>query len=69
MGGKVVHFVYFVEADQPLSLSQRDDVERQAFAFQNYWYEQLGVTFYLSHPVVDVIEADHARGRLVPDDS
>lgn len=58
-GGKVVHFVYFVEADQPYMESQRDDIETQAYAFQQYWYEQLGVTFYLSEPVVDVIEADH----------
>ncbi len=58
-GGKVVHFVYFVEADEPFSEAQRADVEEQAFRFQQYWYDQLGVTFYLSHPVVDVIEADH----------
>lgn len=58
-GGKVVHFVYFVEADQQFSEAQRDDIERHAFAFQRYWYEQLGVTFYLNDPVVDVIEADH----------
>jgi hypothetical protein len=56
--GKVVHFVYFVEADAPLSESQRADVERQAFAFQAFWYEQLGVAFYLNYPVVEVIEAD-----------
>jgi hypothetical protein len=57
--GKVVHFVYFVEADQQYDESQRGDIEKQAFAFQQYWYEQLGVTFYLNEPVVDVIEADH----------
>jgi hypothetical protein len=57
--GKVVHFVYFVEGDQEYSESQYADVERHAFAFQQYWYEQLGVTFYLNEPVVDVIEADH----------
>lgn len=57
--GKVVHFVYFVEADATYSESQRADVERQAFAFQQFWYDQLGVTFYLNYPVVDVIEADH----------
>jgi hypothetical protein len=58
-GGKVVHFVYFVEADESFSEEQRADVERQAFAFQQFWYEQLGVTFYLNYPVVDVIEAEH----------
>jgi hypothetical protein len=59
MGGKVVHFVYFVEADQTYSESQHADIERQAFIFQEYWYEQLGVTFYLNQPIVEVIEADH----------
>lgn len=59
-GGRVVHFVYFVEADATFSEAQRADVERQAFAFQQYWHDQLGVTFYLSEPVVDVIMADHA---------
>jgi len=58
-GGKVVHFVYFVEADQTYSESQRADVEKQAFAFQRYWFEQLGATFHLNEPVVDVIRADH----------
>lgn len=58
-GGKVVHFVYFVEADQPYSESQHADIERHAYAFQQYWYDQLGVTFYLNQPVVDVIEADN----------
>jgi hypothetical protein len=58
-GGKVVHFVYFVEADAPFSESQRADIEAQAYTFQQYWYEQLGVTFYLNDPLVDVIEADH----------
>lgn len=56
--GKVVHFVYFVEADQAFDEGQRNDVEKQAFAFQSYWFEQLGVTFYLNEPVVDVIEGD-----------
>lgn len=59
-GGKVVHFVYFVESDATYSESQAADIEAQAYAFQQYWYEQLGVTFYLNWPVVDVIEADHA---------
>lgn len=58
-GGKVVHFVYFVEADQAFNEQQRNDIEKQAFAFQKYWFEQLGVTFYLNEPVVDVIEAEH----------
>jgi hypothetical protein len=58
-GGKVVHFVYFVEADQTQSDGHRNDLEKQAFAFQEYWFDQLGVTFYLNEPVVDVIEADH----------
>ncbi len=57
--GKVVHFVYFVEQGATFSESQRSDVEKQAFNFQKYWFEQLGVTFYLSHPVVDVVMADH----------
>lgn len=57
--GKVVHFVYFVEADATFSDSQRADVEKQAFKFQQYWFDQLGVTFYLSYPVVDVIMAEH----------
>jgi hypothetical protein len=59
-GGKVVHFVYFVEADKPVSEAQRSDVERQAFVFQRFWFDQLGVTFYVNYPVVDVIRADHA---------
>jgi hypothetical protein len=54
-----VHFVYFVESDQTRNESHRNDLEKQAFAFQQYWFEQLGVTFYLNEPVVDVIEADH----------
>jgi hypothetical protein len=54
-----VHFLYFVEVDRPFSESQRADVERQTLRFQKYWFDQLGVTFYLSYPVVDVIEADH----------
>ena len=58
-GGKVVHFVYFVESDQTYSETLRADVERQAFAFQNYWFGQLGRTFYLSEPVVEVIRGDH----------
>jgi hypothetical protein len=58
-GGKVVHFVYFVEADQTLNEAHRNDIEKQAFAFQKYWFDQLGVTFYLNEPVVDVIKADH----------
>lgn len=58
-GEKVVHFVYFVEADQAYSALQRDDIEAMAFAFQQYFHEQLGVTFYLNDPVVDVIMADH----------
>jgi hypothetical protein len=57
--GKVVHFSYFVESDAVFSESQRADIEQQAFAFQEYWFDQLGVTFYLSYPVVTVIEADH----------
>lgn len=57
--GKVVHFTYFVESDATFSESQRADIEKQAFAFQKYWFDQLGVTFYLSHPVVTVIQADH----------
>ncbi len=58
-GGKVVHFVYFVESDQTENAKHRADIEKQAFAFQNYWFQQLGVTFYLNEPVVDVIKADH----------
>jgi hypothetical protein len=58
-GEKVVHFVYFVEADEPYSESQHSDIEAQAYAFQQYWYEQLSVTFYLHEPVVEVIEGDH----------
>jgi len=57
-GEKVVHFVYFVEGDQTFDEDQRKDIEKQAFAFQNYWFQQLGVTFYLNEPVVDVIEGD-----------
>jgi hypothetical protein len=69
-GGKVVHFVYFVEADQTYSESQFADIERQAYAFQAYFYEQLGVTFYLNQPVVDVIDAEHDSAWYVstPDD-
>lgn len=58
-GGKVVHFVYFVEQDAQYSATDYANIENQAYDFQQYWYEQLGVTFYLSDPVVDVIEADH----------
>jgi hypothetical protein len=57
--GKVVHFVYFVESDATFSESQRANIEKQAFAFQKYWFDQLGVTFYLSYPIVTVIMADH----------
>lgn len=54
-----MHFVYFVEADAEYSAEQHANIEAQAYAFQAYWYEQLGVTFFLNEPVVDVIEADH----------
>ena len=60
--GKVVHFVYFVEADASYSEDQRADIEAMAYAFQQYWYDQLGVTFYLNEPVVDVIMAEHDAG-------
>lgn len=55
----MVHFVYFVESDATFSESLRADIEEQAFNFQKYWFEQLGVTFYLNQPVVDVVMADH----------
>lgn len=55
----MVHFVYFVESDATFSESQRADIEKQAFTFQKYWFDQLGVTFYLSYPIVTVIMADH----------
>jgi hypothetical protein len=58
-GEKVVHFVYFVESDEDYSQTQHEDIEAMAFAFQDYWYEQLGSTFYLNEPVVDVIMAQH----------
>jgi hypothetical protein len=54
-----VHFVYFVEKDATFSEEQRADVEGQAYAFQQFWFDQLGVTFYLNYPVVDVIMADN----------
>ena len=57
--GKVVHFVYFVEADATYEERRQMDIEQQAYAFQRYWHEQLGVTFFLNDPVVDVIEAEH----------
>ena len=56
---KVVHFVYFIEQGYSYSQTQYDAIYNQAFAFQQYWYTQLGRTFYLSNPVVDVIYADH----------
>ncbi|MCH9683274.1 MAG: hypothetical protein K0V04_17700 [Deltaproteobacteria bacterium] len=54
-----VHFVYFVEADAVYDQAEYDAIEQMAFAFQAYWFEQLGTTFFLHSPVVDVIEADH----------
>ena len=59
VGEPVVHFVYFVESDEIYSELERSNIEDMAFAFQQYWYEQLGVTFYLNDPVVDVIDAEH----------
>lgn len=58
-GGKVVHFVYFVEADRAYSACWHAALEQHAYAFQRYWYEQFGVTFYLNEPVVDVVMAEH----------
>lgn len=65
VGEPVVHFVYFVEADQVFSDQQRSDIEDFAFEFQQYWFEQLGSTFYLAQPVVEVIMADHESGWYV----
>lgn len=51
----VVHFVYFVEADQTFDGATLGHLEAFAYHFQNYWYGQLGGTFYLNDPVVDLI--------------
>ena len=56
---KAVHFVYFVEADAVYDEAQRDAIETTAYAFQAYWYDTLGVTFYLADPIVEVIHAAH----------
>src|SRR5262245_39475219 len=56
---KAVHYVYFVEADASYDEAQRAAIEATAYAFQSYWYETLGVTFYLADPVVEVVHAAH----------
>ncbi|MCG8320376.1 MAG: T9SS type A sorting domain-containing protein [Cytophagales bacterium] len=56
---KVVRFVYFVESDYNFNQEDKDAIASHALAFQQYWYEQLGVTFYLNDPMVEVIYADH----------
>jgi hypothetical protein len=56
---KAVHYVYFVEADASYDQAQHDAIEATAYAFQAYWYETLGVTFYLADPVVEVVHAAH----------
>jgi hypothetical protein len=69
-GGKVVHFVYFVEADREYSECWRARLEQQAYAMQRYWYDVLGVTFYLNDPVVDVVMAEHeSRWYLLTEES
>ena len=66
---KVVHFVYFVEADSVFSQDTFQSIEDQALVFQNYWYEQLGTTFLLGDPIVDVVYAQHdAQWYLETDD-
>ncbi len=65
---KVVHFVYFVEADELFSQLQHDDIEAQALAFQSYWFDQLGVTFFLNDPIVDVVMAEHEAQWYVETD-
>ena len=55
----MVHFVYFIESDYEFNQEDKDAIEMHALAFQQYWYEQLGVTFYLNDPIVEVIYADY----------
>ena len=66
----VVHVVYFVEADETFREETRADLEAFAFHFQEYWFTQLGATFYLKDPVVAVILAEHEAAWYVetPDD-
>ena len=54
-----VQFVYFVEADAAFDPDARDRIEAFALDFQQYWYEQLGATFLLGDPIVEVIDAEH----------
>lgn len=57
--GKVVRFVYFVEAGETMREEVRRAIEGQAVDLQRYWYQQFGGTFQLDDPVVTVIEGDN----------
>ena len=46
-------------SDYDFNQEDKDAIESHALALQQYWYEQLGVTFYLNDPIVEVIYADH----------
>ncbi|MEL6980973.1 MAG: hypothetical protein AAFO29_00970 [Actinomycetota bacterium] len=56
---KVVRFVYFVEAGEPMRDEVRQAIERQAVELQRYWYQQFGGTFQLDDPVVTVVDGDN----------
>lgn len=53
---KVVRFVYFVEKDAAFDERKKKDIEAQALKLQQFWYDQLGKTFFLSDPIVNVVE-------------
>ena len=56
---KFVRFVLFVEKDQEYNQEEYDRLIEFAFSFQQYWFEQLGATFFLHDPAVTVINGDN----------
>lgn len=51
----VVHFVYFVEADEVYDPLAVELIEQQAAALQQFWYDQFAGTFYLPADGVAVV--------------
>ncbi|MEM9133009.1 MAG: hypothetical protein AAF962_08705 [Actinomycetota bacterium] len=58
-GPKVLRLVYFIEADAPVDREAPDLIEAQAFALQQFWYEQFGGTFALPAEGVEIVFGDH----------
>jgi hypothetical protein len=58
-GPKVIRFVYFVERDEELDPAAVANIEEQALALQEFWYEQFGGTFHLAADTVDIVRGDH----------